>query len=645
MQRKEEQQREWSKRAGDLFLRGLLNARAKKTVSDLLEIAPKVRIPALLFLLPLILTVLGVLCDGLALALLGPLFRQVLVDTSPTGNQAEDVVVESSFIYEIPRLLGLGSDATLVGLICAILFLSIIAIPLRKIGTMLTTLTMRNVDAELETALMKRILTFGKLYFQVSDLSVIHELRNRATQFVTGGIQLIHRCVEAGAFLVFYLGVMFTISWQLSLYFLFAGIVMSIGTAMAKSRVQARTAEGVELSKLLRRQVATCFQGIDIIKANALEQPVVEKVHQRAIEKRDHDQSLILLTTRIAVLQDLCGLLIVFFAVWLYVYIAPAFGAHTAANAAVFLILARRLLDPIAQLHRTFLDGAKIAPGLAALQIILDLDDKHIPFSGSLPVPEGAPEIEVVDLTFAYPSQAIALRDISFRITAGSTVAVVGRSGAGKSTLMKLLLKSFEAPPGSIFISGVDIRDMDREAWCHNLAYVPQNAALFTGTLRENLTVCLNRVAEDSELQEILAQVGLAHVLERLDGGLDGTIGEEGNRLSRGEQQRLSVARMMLQDPKVVLVDEATSSLDVYTERMLTKTLKEFCRNRTTMIIAHRLATIRHADTILVLDKGLLVEHGTFDELVAAKGLFATLWNMNLDAEGFATGGEEAVYA
>ena len=232
--------------------------------------------------------------------------------------------------------------------------------------------------------------------------------------------------------------------------------------------------------------------------------------------------------------------------------------------------------------------------------------------------------IEFDDVSFSYDGKRPAVVDLSFTALPGETIALVGTTGAGKSTALALLHRAFDPQSGAIKIDGMDIRAIKLACLRHNIGVVYQEALLFNRSIAENLRVG-NPNATDAQLKEAAERAQASELIERHPEGLAGLVGERGRSLSGGERQRLSIARALLKDPPILILDEATSSLDATTERKVQAALDEVMKGRTTFVIAHRLATIRNATRILVFDQGRIIESGTFDELIARSGRFADL--------------------
>jgi ATP-binding cassette, subfamily B, beta-glucan exporter len=232
--------------------------------------------------------------------------------------------------------------------------------------------------------------------------------------------------------------------------------------------------------------------------------------------------------------------------------------------------------------------------------------------------------VEFNDVSFSYDGKRAAVADLTFTVLPGETVALVGSTGAGKSTALALLHRAFDPQSGSIKIDGMDIRAMKLSALRHNIGVVYQEALLFNRSIADNLRVG-NPDATEEQLREAAARAQATELIERHPQGLSGSVGERGRSLSGGERQRLSIARALLKNPPILILDEATSALDATTERKVQAALDEVMKDRTTFVIAHRLATVRNATRILVFDQARIIEAGTFDELVAKGGRFAAL--------------------
>ncbi|MDQ0247017.1 ATP-binding cassette subfamily B protein [Bacillus fengqiuensis] len=266
--------------------------------------------------------------------------------------------------------------------------------------------------------------------------------------------------------------------------------------------------------------------------------------------------------------------------------------------------------------------------GMAGFKRFTELMDRNPDIENqpdAIEVPSLKGNIDFEDVSFGYEGNRTILRNLSFSIEAGKTIAFVGPSGAGKTTICSLIPRFYDVTEGAIRIDGMDVRDMTKESLRAQIGIVQQDVFLFTGTIRENITYGkLNATQE--EIEEAARKAHLTELIDSLPNRYDTEIGERGLKLSGGQKQRLAIARMFLKNPPILILDEATSALDTETEAIIQETLNDLSKDRTTLVIAHRLATIRKADRILVITEEGIAEDGTHSELLARKeGVFAKL--------------------
>jgi len=250
-------------------------------------------------------------------------------------------------------------------------------------------------------------------------------------------------------------------------------------------------------------------------------------------------------------------------------------------------------------------------------------------YLGKKDIPNLSGEIKFDHVTYCYPTgDNVVIDDLSLTVNKGECIAVVGSSGSGKTTLMNMIIGFLKPSKGHIYIDGVDLDDINLEDYRHHISVVPQSSILFSGTVKDNITYGLEKY-DQAELDKVIEMSNLGEVLEKLDDGINTNIGEHGDKLSGGQKQRVTIARALIRNPKILIFDEATSALDNISEYHVQKAIQSSIQGRTTFIVAHRLSTIRYANRILVMEKGKIVESGSYNELMSKKGKFYELKNLS----------------
>lgn len=295
-----------------------------------------------------------------------------------------------------------------------------------------------------------------------------------------------------------------------------------------------------------------------------------------------------------------------------------------------FFLLANMLYQPIAQLHGlNHLIAAGRASGERVFEILdtqVEVDEPEQPQE----LPDQPIQVDFENVSFTYPGRPAVLKDFTLTLEPNQVTAIVGHTGAGKSTAANLAMRTHDVTEGSLKLCGIDIRNIALGALHDTVGHVAQDPFLFEGSVRDNMLLA-KADSTDNEINHALEQACAQDFVQALPDGLDTNIGEKGIRLSQGEKQRLTIARVLLKNPPFVILDEATASVDTITERKIQEALQHLMEQRTVLVIAHRLSTVREADKIIVMEQGGIIESGKHEELIANQGHYANLWRHQSD--------------
>lgn len=292
-----------------------------------------------------------------------------------------------------------------------------------------------------------------------------------------------------------------------------------------------------------------------------------------------------------------------------------------------FVLYTNVLIKPVDKISALLELYPKGMAGFKRFRDLIEREPEIKDVKEAIAVPYLSGNISFKDVHFSYDESKEVLKGVSFDLQAGQTIAFVGPSGAGKTTICSLIPRFYDVNNGAILIDGIDIRQMTQQSLREQIGIVQQDVFLFTGTIRENIAYG-RRSASIEEVKEAAKKAHLEEFIASLPDGYETQIGERGLKLSGGQKQRLAIARMFLKNPPILILDEATSALDTETEMIIQQSLAELAKNRTTLVIAHRLATIRNADRVLVVTPKGIEEDGSYEELVKADGIFAKLHNI-----------------
>jgi len=402
------------------------------------------------------------------------------------------------------------------------------------------------------------------------------------------------------------------------------------GSIAFQRRLAPRYARVRAEAGLLNSELAGHLSGSATIKSFTAEEREVERIRERSEAYRTSNRAAIRLSSSFSPLIRMV-IVLGFTATLVAGGMLALRGELAPGSYAVMVFLTQRLLWPLTQLGETFDLYQRAMASTNRILGLLDTQPTIVSGPRRLPVADVRGEVRFEGVSFAYRDRETLFEGLDLELPAGHEIAIVGPTGSGKSTLIKLLLRFYDVDAGVIRLDGIDVRELELTDLRGCVGLVSQDVYLFHGTVREN--VAYGR--PDATDEEITAAARVAEAdefIRALPQGYDTLIGERGEKLSGGQRQRISIARAVLKDPPILILDEATSSVDNETEAAIQRSLERISVGRTTLVIAHRLSTVRGADRIHVMEGGRIVESGTHDELAGGHGLYAGLWRVQTGA-------------
>ncbi|MSR86579.1 ABC transporter ATP-binding protein [Candidatus Peribacteria bacterium] len=596
-------------------------AKPRSNIGKILILLGKIHVRPIHILVPLLLSVLAATFEGVGMGLLVPILNGFLTKSFAFVTEAP---VIGPIMHMLPEPV-LKNDR----LIFAILMLGFIVMYiLKNVTRFLSIISMgyfyQRVLHHLRKALFTKYLSFGKLFFDTTNVGHHSTLLFEFSQQALMPLATADRLINSVFALVVYLSVMIAISWKLTLIaiplFFLLHIIIRTLIVRIKNVSHSIAERGADLNKKSVEILST----MPLVKAYRTERLEQDRYTSISDEKAKLDFRVNMLQSVILPLQEIVTVLV---AASIFMGALYGLGRDQIASAPALIVYFYIVVNATSKFGT--LSGyrgslAAVAGPLDAVLSIFNEDGKFFVKGGSEPFASISDAIECKHLTFSYTDRDV-LKDISFTIKKGQMTAIVGPTGSGKSTLISLLMRYYDCPPGTVFIDGKDIRSFTLDSYLAHTAVVSQETLLLHDSLRNNITYGLQNVSEQ-QLQDVVRRSRLADYVALLPQGLDTLIGDRGVKLSGGEKQRVSIARALLKGAEILILDEATSSLDSQTEKLIQEAIDEAVAGRTSIVIAHRLSTIKHADKIVVLVDGKAAEEGTLQQLLERKGPFFQLW-------------------
>ena len=493
--------------------------------------------------------------------------------------------------------------------------------------TYVTNLLGQKVIKDLRMRVYNHILSLSSSFFDNSKVGMlitrsVSDVETVSNFFSQGFISIIGDLAQIVAVLI----IMFITSWKLTLISLAVMPLLLIASEIfrrgVKSSFQKVRVQVSQLNSFVQEQIV----GMEVVQVFGKEEQEFQKFEKINREHMDaHNQSVFYYAVYFPIVEIVSSLALGLIVWW-------SAGYPTVASAGLitaFILYVNLIFRPIRFIADRF---NTMQMGVVSSERIFELldDDTEVEQKGEVVLRDFHGDISFENVWFAYVDEEYVLKDVSFKLEAGKSLAIVGATGAGKSSIISLITRLYTIQKGTIKIDGIEVNALEIESLRNQVAVVLQDVFLFAGTVSENVTLKNSNITQD-RMKEAVASIGALSFIESLEGGWQYEVMERGNTLSVGQRQLISFIRAMAADPKLLILDEATSSVDSETEELIQQATQQLMKGRTSIIIAHRLSTVREVDTIMVLDKGRVVEQGNHDELMHLQGAYYELFQKQFE--------------
>lgn len=540
------------------------------------------------------------------------------------------------FHVYIPKLIGEFTDELQQGLkhpsviyqyAALVLAAGIGAALLHGVGQYTILRLGRQFEFHMRQKMFAHFLTLSENYFSKNGVgSLLSHIINDLDSIRNAMSFGMYQTTNAIFLMIFSLAII--LSGSIPVHLMIVGILplllIPVSVVYFKPRIRAKSKQVQESLASMTKSVEEQLYGIRVIKAFAVEDVARGRFGETVDQVRNHQLRLVRSSSFFTALLPFVGHISL--AVTLvYGGYLTAKGGMTLGDFVAFTLYLKIVVGPLQRIGKIINTTHKSRTSLDRLQMVLSEVPDIQESKNAIPLKEKELGIEVRQLTFAYPdSKHQVLNNINLFLAPGKTLGIVGRTGSGKTTLAKLLLRIYDSPTDSIRIGGMDIREVELASLRGNIAYVPQDGFLFSATIRENIAfsdgnLTMEQLAEASQFTHIYDDI------MEFPEQFETTLGQRGQTLSGGQRQRMSLARGLIKNAPLLILDDSVSAVDSVTEKRIIESVRKSRTNRTTVIIAHRISAVQHADEIIVLDEGTIVQRGTHEQLLAAGGNYASL--------------------
>ncbi|MBF0216435.1 MAG: ABC transporter ATP-binding protein [Candidatus Omnitrophica bacterium] len=571
-----------------------------------------------------VLSIFAALFEGVAMALLLPVINGMMY---MDFNYLYNMKIVQFFLNASHIDLQGNSVYLYLALLFLILFFSVLKNLFKYASSFLIMREAGRVTHYVRVLLFRKYMDLGKQFLDTTSESRLGTVINTFTINLEWQFLNIQEALT-GVFILFvYFVMMFTLSWQMTIGVFVLFIVSQGLLGIIISKIRKTSSHQANWVSEINSKVLDLLRCITLIKAYNKEDREFDQYKGYSATLKNIQLSMAKKATLLEPLRDTFNVGILLLIVIMTVVLVAKFNFGNIPRLLLCFVILRRVSNAFGNLNSLGLSVARLSGELKLIMDMMDYKEPRKVISGNRMFNELKKAIDFRGLSFKYAENKPVLHDVTFTVPAKKMVAIVGASGSGKTTIASLLLRFYDCSPGAIFMDDVDIRDFTAESLRRKIAYVSQEVNIFNDTLRANILYGLDQDISSGEIDSALKSARLYEFVRCLPNGLDTQIGDKGIRLSGGEKQRISILRAILKKSEILILDEATSSLDTLTERQIQEAIDASVKDKTVIVIAHRLSTIKNADIITVLEEGRVIEKGSMSELLQKQGQFHRYWS------------------
>jgi len=569
----------------------------------------------------IILSLLASLFDAFSIGLLIPVLKGVI-----EGSIDENQIFLYREIIVYFKQSEIFSEKHLLYILTGLTFIAAVIHQILEYTARIKTCTIsRNSTHKLRQLILGKYLAFGKSFFDHNNYSYLQTLMLDFPEKIFNIFILLRKYLTFFFVQFFYCILILLISWKMTVFLLIAFLLLHLGILRIYKHIQEASNQTILIIKQMNQKAYNILTCMPLIRVYHQEQYEYQAFSSKSKAIAEVET---LMDKKSLLVQPLQRIFMLSLLILLAVYISGLIVNKeiSISEVLVYLYLIREISVNMEVFNRFKSNFAKVTGHIDAVRWIFEYNESYMIKDHTHQCTSLSRRIEIRNLTFAYETGRPILQNINLSIKKNEMTAIVGASGSGKSTLIQLLLRFYPSPDNCIFFDDIDINGLNISSLMDQMAYVSQNSLLFHDTLKNNIIYGLNKTISDNLLQSVINKAKLSKLIKNLPNGLDTIIGDQGVKLSGGEKQRVSIARAMLKQAEILILDEATSSLDSENEKLIQAAIQEVITGRTTIVIAHRLSTIQAADIIYVMDKGSVIEKGNLETLIEKRGTFYSFW-------------------